>query len=88
MATETASDLEAFHAFVGTQLAQGNRRMTPPEAVAAFDAYRRDVEKLNEALRPAFEEYQRGECGPMDWEALKVRVRDRLAREGIVEGAP
>jgi hypothetical protein len=87
MATETLTELELFHRFVGKELAAGNKRMSLQESVERFEAYQRDLAKLEEALRPALEEYERGEGGPIDWDELKSRVRERLAQEGIIDGA-
>ena len=89
MATVTLTELELFHRFVGEQLARGEKALTPQQSLERFTAYRRDVEKLQEFLRPAIEEYERGEYGPIDWDRLKSQVRDRLAAEGVTgEVAP
>ncbi len=87
MATETLTELELFHQYLGKQIAGGNKRMSVQESLDRYDAYRRDVAKLNEALRPALEEFERGEGGPIDWDALKSRVYRRLAEEGIASEA-
>ena len=43
----------------------------------------RDVLRFREALRVAVEQGERGESKPLHAEALKQRVRDRLAEHGI-----
>jgi hypothetical protein len=87
MATETLTDLELFHRFVGKELAAGDRRMSVQECLVRYEAYQRDLAKLEEALRPAIEEFERGKGGPIDWDELKTRVRLRLAQQGIVDEA-
>jgi hypothetical protein len=87
MAIETLTELELFHRFVGKELAAGNKRLSVQESLERFEAYQRDLEKLKEELRPALEEFERGEGGPIDWDELKARVRQRLAEEGITDEA-
>lgn len=79
----TPTDLERFHRFLGEQIARGEKSLTPQEGLDRFAAYQRDVEKLNELLRPALEQVERGEYGPLDWDRLKSRVHDRLAAAGV-----
>ena len=83
MATETLTELELFHRFVGKELAAGNKRMSLKESLERFEEYQRDLAKLEEALRPALEEAERDGGHPMDWDRLKSRVRQRLTEEGV-----
>lgn len=85
MATETLTELELFHRFVGKELAAGNRRMSVRESIERFEAYQRDLAKLEEELRPALEEYERGEGGPIDWDEFFRRNEERLRALGIPE---
>lgn len=85
MATETLTELELFHRFVAKELARGNKAMTVRETLDKFDAHRRDVEELREFLRPALEQYERGEYGPMDWDEFFREADERLRGKGIPE---
>jgi hypothetical protein len=83
METETLTDLERFHRFVSKELAAGNRRMTVQECLVRFEEYQRDLAKLEEELRPAIEEFERGEGGPIDWDEFYREGEDRLKAKGI-----
>lgn len=85
MATETLTELELFHRFLSKELARGNKKMTAQESLERFEAYRRDVEKLTEALLPALEEFNRGEGGPIDWDQFFHEGEERLRIKGIPE---
>lgn len=85
MATETLTELELFHRFLGKELARGNKKMTAQESLERFEAYRRDVEKLNELLRPALEEVARGGGKKIDWDEFFKRNEERLRAMGIPE---
>ena len=83
MATETLTELELFHRFLGEQIARGNKRISVAQGLELFQAYRRDIEKLKEALRPALEQYERGEGGPIDWDKFFREGEERLRAKGI-----
>lgn len=83
MATETLTELELFHRFLAKEIGRGNKRMTPQESIEKFEAYRRDVRKLQELLQPAFEQCERGECGPIDWDEFFREAEERLRGRGV-----
>jgi len=83
MATETPTELELFHRFVGKELAAGNRRMSAQESLERFEVYQRDIAKLNEELRPALEAAARGEGHPIDWDEFFRKGEERLRAMGI-----
>ena len=85
MSTETQTDIEIFYEFLGRQLADGRKKLTPEESVQLFRAWQRDVERLRAELQPALEQSARGESEPLDAEALKKKIRDRLAEQGITD---
>jgi hypothetical protein len=85
MTTTTETELEAFRRFVDEQIKRGERKLSPEQSVAAFRAYQRDLERLQEELRPALERSARGEGKEIDWEEFERRGRERLAREGITD---
>jgi hypothetical protein len=85
MATETLTDLELFHRFLGQEIARGNTAMTPEQSVERFEAYRRDIAKLRELLQPALEQVERGEYGPIDWDEFFREADARVRARGISE---
>jgi hypothetical protein len=60
MATESATQLVAYHAFVKTTLSKGGS-IDEDATPQAFLEYQRQLSQLREALRPAVERFQRGE---------------------------
>lgn len=85
MATETLTDLELFHKFIGKELERGHKKMKVQECLERFEAYRRDVEKLQQMLQPALEAAARGEGKEIDWEEFHRRNAARLRAMGIPE---
>jgi hypothetical protein len=79
------SDLELLHDFIGESLQNGGRLKTVDELLGEFREYLSEVERLREEIRPALERSLRGESKPIDWEALKRRGRERLAKKGITD---
>jgi hypothetical protein len=85
MAKDNSSELVVFYRFLGDQIQGGSVDLSPEESVEAFRAYKRDLERLQDDLRPAIDRLERGEPAiPVDIEDVKRRGRARLAREGIV----
>ena len=81
MSTEIDNELEAFHRFIGERLENGGSSMTADEALQAFRTYQRDVERLRQHVRKSD-----GDDGkPLDDDALKERVRKRLAEQGVTD---
>lgn len=75
------SDLESFHKFIGEKLENGGSTMTAEEALQSFRAYQHDLQRLHEHL-------QKSEGDPgrkLDDEALKDRIRRRLAQHGVTD---
>jgi hypothetical protein len=85
MATETLTELELLHRFIGKELAAGKKSLTVKESLERFEEYQRDIAKLQEALRPALEEAARGEGHAMDWKEFFRRNEERLRAMGIPE---
>jgi hypothetical protein len=84
MATDSSSEIGAFHRFLGHQIEECSVDLSPEESVQAFRAYQRDLERLRNDLKPAIERLERGLPGiPFDVEEVKQRGRERLGREGI-----
>ena len=75
------SELEVFHKFIGEQLENGGAAMTAEEALESFRAYQRDVARLRDHLNQSSQDSGK----PLDEEALKTRVRKRLAEQGITD---
>jgi len=77
----TSSEIESFHRFIGNQLKNGGAAMTAEQALRAFHAHQADVERLKRHVGKS-----EGDPGkPLDSDALKQRVKDRLARHGVSE---
>ena len=75
------SELEAFHKFIGVQLENGGSTMTAEQALQSFRAHQRDVAQLRDRLKKS-----EGDQGKLlDDDALKERVRKRLAEHGITD---
>ncbi len=75
------SEIEALHRFIGEQLESGVSQMTAEEGLRAFQEHQREVEKLREHLKKS----EGDEGHELDADALKNRVRDRLAEQGVTE---
>jgi hypothetical protein len=78
MSVDISSDRDAFSAFIDQRFVTGEAGVTLEEALAAFRAYQRDLERLRAKLRPAIEQADRGESRPLDLDAVMSRIRDRL----------
>ena len=86
MATDSTTEIEAFHRFLGDQIEGGPVDVSPEESVQAFRAYQRDLERVRNDLGPSIDRFDRVEpASPLDIADVKRRGRERLAREGIVE---
>jgi Arc/MetJ-type ribon-helix-helix transcriptional regulator len=66
------------------QLDRGER-LDDDEVSQRLRAYQRDLAKFNEESRGAMEEIEQGRTKPLDVAALKSRVRQLLAEQGIAE---
>jgi hypothetical protein len=51
MATESKSELESFHRFLGEQLASGGADLTPEECLDLWQTQRRERAETMEAIR-------------------------------------
>lgn len=85
MNTEQAAELEAFRAFVDHELGNGTSCSTVDELVAKFRDYQQDLDRFRKETESALEESARGESKPLDVDALKDRVVERLAEEGVTD---
>ena len=85
MATDTVTELEAFHKFLGERLKNGRCKLSVEQSVEAFRAYQRELQTLRQDLAPALEESARGNSAPLDIEQLKAEVREALAEKGITD---
>ena len=84
MATDVPNELEAFRDFIDHELARGSDASVD-ELIEKYRQRRSELERLRQELKPALEQSQRGESQPLDAEALKKRVRDRLAEKGVTD---
>ena len=80
MSTDT-TEIEAFQHFLTEECASGSTSLTPEKAVEKF----RQLQKLREKLAISEEESRQGKAKPLDVDAVKERLRKRLAAEGITE---
>lgn len=85
MATQSPSELESFHRFLTEQLSGGRSDLSPEESVEAFRTYQRELKRIQEEIAPAVEAYKRGEGRPVDYEAIKDEVTQRLRERGATD---
>ena len=85
MATGTMTELELFHRFVGENLTNGGKDLSPEESLQAFRSYQRELAGLRKAIGPSLQRSLRGESKPFDGEKIKRRVTEKLAKEGITD---
>ena len=79
------NDLQAFHAFVGRQLQNGGKNLTPQQSVEEFRAYQAEAERFIKETQESVDQADRGEAKPIDSDALMKRVMKRLAENGVSE---
>ena len=84
-ATNSPSELDVFYQFLAEQLRDGASDLSPEQSVEAFRSYQRDLERLKNDIRPAVEQFKRGEGRQLDYDAVKDEVTQRLAAKGITE---
>ncbi len=82
MAIELETDLEAFHQFLDRN---GRDYGSLEEALQAFRAYQHEFADAKGKIEHALEQSARGESKPLDAEAVKKKVRERLETEGITD---
>jgi hypothetical protein len=75
------TELQEFHRFIGRYLQNGANGLTVDNSVAEFRAYREELERCREAIRPALEASLRGESEPLDMEDVKRRGRKRFEEQ-------
>lgn len=85
MATNSPSELDVFYHFLAEQLQDGACDLSPEQSVEAFRSYQRDLERLKNDIRPAVEQFKRGEGRQLDYDTVKDEVTQRLAEKGITE---
>jgi len=79
MTTNSPSELDVFYHFLAEQLQDGASDLSPEQSVEAFRSYQRDLERLKNDIRPAVEQFKRGEGRQLDYDAIKAEVTQRLA---------
>ena len=82
--SQPVNELEAFNLFVRHELG-GLNGMTLQAALNEFLAYRQSVEAIRDKLGQAQAESDRGESTPLDVDAVKRKVRERLHAERITD---
>jgi hypothetical protein len=75
----TQNDLEQFHQFLGEQLKSGRSSLTPEASVVAFRTYQREVDELRARIQVGIDQADRGEGRPLDADALRRRIAERIA---------
>ena len=83
MPTTLAEELSAFSRFVTDRLSDDESDLSLEESVHAYREYQEELARFNEGLMRSVAQAERGEAGPLDVEAVKQRVRARLAQDGI-----
>ncbi|MCC9606460.1 hypothetical protein LOC68_17750 [Blastopirellula sp. JC732] len=86
MATDSTHELQQFHQFIGERLASG-AEMSVAEAVAEFQHYQAELERLRVELQPGLERMQQGEFTELDAEAVKRRAHERWQSRSSGENA-
>ena len=85
MATDGLNEVQLLQKFLHERSANGNGPNTIEEALSQFAKYQAELTNLKSKLQEAEEQSHRGESGPLDAEATKRAVRERLARDGIAD---
>ena len=83
MSTETPSELEMFHGFLGQQLRDGTRDLSVEESVQAFRRYQQELQRFKTEIQPALAESQSGQSQPLDVEQIIARGMERAAKKGL-----
>ena len=81
----SSSELHAFYHFLEACLENGGETLSPEESVQAFRRHQQEFSKIKKMLADAEQSSARGESKSLDIDALKERVRTRLAERGITE---
>jgi hypothetical protein len=76
------NDLRAFYEFLGHQLENGGRNLSPQQCVDAYQAYQDEVRRLNERIQASINS---GPATQLDRDALMEEIRTELAEEGITD---
>ena len=86
MSTDTPlTEAELFHEFIGNKLVNGGKQLSADDLLAEFRANQELLRRFIRETQISVEQADRGEARPLDAEALKRRVRERLAHEGITD---
>ena len=86
MSTDPCREIETIYQFLGERIHESSADLSPEESVAAFRAYKRDLERLRNELQPALDRYDRNEpAAPFDAEDVKRRGRERLAHPSMTD---
>lgn len=86
MSTEAqASDFDQFCEFLEQVRQHGVQGLSPERSVQEFRDYQQQLRRWNQRNQLSAEQARRGEATPLDDEAVLGRLRERLAKEGIVD---
>lgn len=78
MNSPCTTEISLFHQFIGERYI--NADVPLDDAVHEFREYQRELADLKAKLRVAEEQSARGETGPIDFEDVKRRLDERIAR--------
>jgi hypothetical protein len=86
MSTESCpTEAESFHEFIGKKLVNGGKQLSADELLTEFRAHQQLLERFIRETQNSVDQANRGETRPLDTAALKHRVRERLASDGITD---
>lgn len=84
MASDQSSEFDDFQTFM-TEHLNGSTGLTLEESLERFRNYQRELVSAREKLRESEEQSARGESRPLNADALKSEIRDRLTAEGVTD---
>jgi len=85
MASGGTTDIELFVSFLEDQVRSGRSDLSPEQSVEEFRVYRESLIRFQDDSRESIEESASGKAQAIDVDALKSRVIERLANQGIKE---
>lgn len=82
MAAHSLTELDLFQDFLVSQFKPRASESSLDDAISAFRQYQQEMSELKEKLRVGVEQCERGQIQPLDGEAIKTKLRQRIADEG------
>ena len=79
-----ANELQDFQSFLAGELENGSCESLD-QVVVRFRAYQDESTKFRKHLQKSIDQAERGEAEELDYEAVKAKIRDELAEEGITD---